>query len=68
MTGAILALNAGSSSLKFGLFEAGSQEGPVLTVSGAFEDLDDEPSLVAKDASGKSIVKRSVKPAHPPVE
>ncbi|TPM52440.1 acetate/propionate family kinase [Mesorhizobium sp. B2-2-3] len=68
MTSAILTLNAGSSSLKFGLFEAGSQEGSVLTVSGAFEDLDDEPSLVAKDASGKSIVKRSVKPASPPVE
>ncbi|TPI54496.1 MULTISPECIES: acetate/propionate family kinase [unclassified Mesorhizobium] len=68
MTSAILALNAGSSSLKFGLFEAGSQEGPVLTVSGAFEDLDDEPSLVAKDASGKSIFKRAVKPASPPVE
>ncbi|TPM52089.1 acetate/propionate family kinase [Mesorhizobium sp. B2-2-4] len=68
MTSAILALNAGSSSLKFGLFEAGSQEGPVLTVSGACEDLDDEPSLVAKDASGKSIFKRAVKPASPPVE
>ncbi|WP_348641345.1 acetate/propionate family kinase [Mesorhizobium sp. B2-5-3] len=68
VTSAILALNAGSSSLKFGLFEAGSQEGPVLTVSGAFEDLDDEPSLVAKDASGKSIFKRAVKPASPPVE
>ncbi|WP_318012597.1 MULTISPECIES: acetate/propionate family kinase [unclassified Mesorhizobium] len=68
VTSAILALNAGSSSLKFGLFEAGSQEGPVLTVSGACEDLDDEPSLVAKDASGKSIFKRAVKPASPPVE
>ncbi|MBZ9853576.1 acetate/propionate family kinase [Mesorhizobium sp. CA13] len=68
MTGAILALNAGSSSLKFGLFEAGSQEGPVLRLSGAFEGLDDGPSLTAKDASGKSIVKRSVKPASPAVE
>ncbi|TPN62946.1 acetate/propionate family kinase [Mesorhizobium sp. B1-1-1] len=68
MTSAILALNAGSSSLKFGLFKAGSQEGPVLRLSGAFEGLDDEPSLVAKDASGKSIFKRAVKPASPPVE
>jgi acetate kinase len=55
MTGSILTLNAGSSSVKFALFDtAGGLHDGLLkaTVRGEIEDLDDAPHLLARDANG----------------
>lgn len=52
-SGAILALNAGSSSLKFALFGA-SASLPAL-VRGAISDLASAPHLVAQDGAGRVI-------------
>jgi acetate kinase len=49
MTAAILTLNAGSSSLKFALFDTGSL---TATVRGEIENLGDAPHLRARDAAG----------------
>ena len=65
MTRSILALNAGSSSLKFGLFEAGTLR---RTVSGGFEGVHDTPRLAAKDENGVLVADRSIRQKKPPVE
>jgi len=53
--GAILAINAGSSSLKFGLFCSGGQ-GPVPLLSGGLTHLDDpSPRFAVTAADGKVI-------------
>ncbi|NKC33610.1 acetate/propionate family kinase [Falsiroseomonas selenitidurans] len=51
--GAILTLNAGSSSLRFALFVAG-----VAMARGAVESLDGEPHLLAHDAAGAVMAER----------
>jgi acetate kinase len=51
---AILALNAGSSSLKFALFEIGASLG--LTAKGKIEKLDSAPHFVAYNATGVTLV------------
>jgi acetate kinase len=51
----ILVLNAGSSSLKFGLFETGNEATPGAKIKGQIEDADDAPHLIAKDASGAIV-------------
>ncbi len=55
MTGSILTLNAGSSSLKFALFD-----GSTLTaaVRGEVEDLGDAPHLLARDAEGAVLAEQ----------
>ena len=50
MAGSILTLNAGSSSLKFALFDTAA--GLKATVRGEIEDLDGAPHLLARDAAG----------------
>jgi acetate kinase len=50
---AILALNAGSSSLKFALFEIGALLD--LTAKGEIENLDTTPHFVAYDATGAKL-------------
>ena len=50
---AILALNAGSSSLKFALFEIGAPL--TLTAKGEIENLDGTPHFVARDAMGAKL-------------
>jgi acetate kinase len=50
---AILALNAGSSSLKFALFEVGASV--ALTVKGEIENLDTTPHFIARDAKGVKL-------------
>ena len=58
MSDAILTLNAGSSSLKFALFEiAGS--GVLLAVKGEAEKLDSTPHFMAEDADGESLADES---------
>lgn len=51
MTNAVLTLNAGSSSLKFALFELGRDE-VHLAARGQVEGIGAAPRLIAKDAKG----------------
>jgi acetate kinase len=56
-TGSILTLNAGSSSLKFALFDSVAE--PAM-VRGQIEDLDSGcPHMIAKDANGVVLAERS---------
>jgi acetate kinase len=50
MKGSILTLNAGSSSVKFALFDTAA--GLRATVRGEIEDLDAAPHMLARDAGG----------------
>ena len=56
MTGSILSLNAGSSSIKFALFNSG----PAMkaTVRGEIEDLDSTPHFVARETGGTVLADR----------
>ncbi len=65
MTDAILALNAGSSSVKFALFELGGN-GLSATVRGEVEGLGAAPHAVATNADGASVLDRrwSEDPGH----
>ena len=56
MTGAILTLNAGSSSLKFALF--GSDIPKTVLLRGEVSDLSTAPHLTAHDRAGKSLIDR----------
>lgn len=56
LAGSILTLNAGSSSLKFGLFDTAAAL--AATVRGEIEDLDAAPHLLARDAAGAVIAER----------
>ena len=58
MADAILVLNAGSSSLKFSAFDAGSDKLPLM-LKGQIEGLYTEPRFVAKDAQGANIGSKS---------
>ncbi len=60
MAGSILVLNAGSSSLKFALFDAaaGADGGMHATVRGEVADLGGTPHLVAHDTLGAVIADR----------
>ncbi len=63
MPDAILALNAGSSSVKFALFEVGEASLLKLRSKGGIEGIGVAPHLVAKDAAG-SIIAEQRWPAH----
>ena len=58
MTDAILALNAGSSSLKFALFRLGVTGDPALYCRGEIENADAAPHFTVTDASGMTIEDR----------
>lgn len=58
MTNAVLAMNAGSSSIKFGLFGVESENAPVLLARGLLEDKADKPRLVVKDSEGNVLEDR----------
>ena len=60
MTGSILSLNAGSSSIKFALFDTASNL--KQTVRGEIEDLDFEPHMVARDAAGRVLMEARLPP------
>jgi len=55
-----LVLNAGSSSLKFCLFERPAGEGWQLAARGQIEGIGTAPRLSVKDADGKSLAKQDV--------
>ena len=56
----ILTLNAGSSSIKLALFEAGA--GPELMARGQVEGLGAKPRLTAIDAEGRPLIDRLLDP------
>lgn len=55
MDGAILVLNAGSSSLKFSVFEPANGSPPRLLVKGQISGLGTAPNFVARDRSGEVL-------------
>jgi acetate kinase len=58
---AILVLNAGSSSIKFSLFEGHERPGPRgLICDGAFDGIGHRVHFAAKDNAGKSLADRSL--------
>ena len=58
MKGSILCLNAGSSSLKFALFDANANAESKAAVRGAIEDLNAAPRMTAHDASGHLLFEK----------
>jgi len=59
MSGTILVLNAGSSSIKFQLFDAGGAEGVDRRIKGAIEGIGTKPHLAAEDKDGKRLVDKT---------
>jgi acetate kinase len=57
--GGILVLNAGSSSLKFALYQAGPAESLRLSSRGEIERIGAEPHFVVTDASGKVLAEQN---------
>jgi len=58
MDGAILVLNAGSSSVKFQLFGVGAEGRPKRQMKGQFDGIATHPRLVARDRAGETLVDR----------
>jgi acetate kinase len=56
MKGSILSLNAGSSRMKFALFNAAAPL--TATVRGEIEDLDSTPHMVARNAAGTVLAEK----------
>jgi acetate kinase len=55
MVEAILALNAGSSSLKFAIFELDRADALSLATKGQIEGIGRRPHLIARDINGKPV-------------
>ena len=58
MTNAVLTINAGSSSIKFALFEVGGRDSPALSSHGEIETIESAPHFIARDACGKVLAER----------
>jgi acetate kinase len=65
MTDAILALNAGSSSLKFSLFEVGPGRALETNARGQIESIPDAPHFIVQDGNGRVLVDRRLPPPRP---
>ena len=59
MAHAVLTLNAGSSSIKFSLYEVQSSDGLAIASSGEIEGIGSAPHFVARDRQGKLLAERS---------
>lgn len=57
MSDTVLVLNAGSSSIKFGLFEIAASE-PALLCKGLLDEHEAKPRLVAKSPSGETLFEK----------
>ena len=57
-TDAVLALNAGSSSLKFALFARAADGGIAALCKGGIEGIGDAPHFIARDARGATLAER----------
>ena len=53
MTDAIIVINAGSTSLKFGAYAVSGADSPPLLCRGEIEGMEDDPRFAVSDASGK---------------
>ena len=58
MSDAILALNAGSSSIKFSLFETSDRSHPRLSRKGLLDEDEADPRLTIKDPAGRLLFER----------
>jgi acetate kinase len=58
MSDAVLTINAGSSSLKFSVYETGEDDRPALAAKGQIEGIGTSPRFTAADAAGRSLVER----------
>ncbi len=58
MTGDLLVLNAGSSSIKASLFAGGGTNGPELRLAGEIEGIGPRPHALARDAAGRVLADR----------
>ncbi len=58
MSGAILVLNAGSSSVKFSLFASAGAEEPELLARGRIAGLGTEPRFTVRDGGGRILAER----------
>jgi len=56
---AVLVLNAGSSSIKFGLFEIAAAE-PVLLCKGLLDEHEAKPRLVVKSPGGEDLFEKQI--------
>jgi acetate kinase len=57
MSDAVLVLNAGSSSIKLGLFDIGQAE-PTLKCKGLLDEQEKAPRIVVTDGSGKQLFEK----------
>ncbi|WP_426423997.1 acetate/propionate family kinase [Bradyrhizobium genosp. A] len=57
MTGSVLVLNSGSSSIKFGVFDISASE-PVLLCKGLFDEHEDKPRLVVRGSAGEDLFEK----------
>lgn len=58
MPGTILVLNAGSSSIKFAVFETSGPDNLQLSCKGLLDEDRDEPSLTITDPNGRILLKQ----------
>ena len=56
----VLILNAGSSSLKFGVYKSSKDEDWPLTARGQIDGIGTAPALIAKDAGGNLITRQKL--------
>jgi acetate kinase len=58
VTDAILTLNAGSSSLKFSLYEWQGKDALTLCLHGQIEGIGSDPHLIVRDSNGKALTEQ----------
>ena len=61
MADTLLVVNAGSSSIKFQLFEVAEDDRLELEFRGQMEGIGTRPHLIAKDAAGTELVDDSLR-------
>ena len=66
MTDTVLCINAGSSSLKFKLFEALADGGLSVSIEGQLDGIGVKPHLKAADGAARPLADRQLSPAHAP--
>ncbi|HVM80093.1 MAG TPA: acetate/propionate family kinase [Stellaceae bacterium] len=59
MTDVVLVVNAGSSSLKFSVYEPSADGEPTLLLKGQMEGIGVHPHLSARDSAGKTLIDKS---------
>jgi acetate kinase len=57
MPDTVLCLNAGSSSIKFKVFEAAGDRDPTIAIQGQLEGIGGKPHLSATDGDGKALAR-----------